>query len=238
MYKPVSCILIDKMGLADVVGCLDRKTWIIGSRQTIASGGQLALTFSALTGGLIVSCESYQVLAQKLNAASTNLTAISNKTAVGFTLNGDNGGLYSLIVMLRMPSRGGFPKWAKDYCPYCKDRKYNAIVGSILKDMTLFGFTARTGLDGTANVLFKNVKAGSREKFGLEGGRKERGSGKEASVTQMYDTTYQICISKSTVTGGEVVVAPYPSNLTVTGFTLNGDAEQTYDVMIFGQIRY
>ena len=92
------CPLIEEFNVRNIMGGYEQKEWLIASRQTILAGSALALTISTLTGGILSKLDHYYVLAQKLNAAVVNKTFITLKTTAGFTLNGDNAGLYSIIV--------------------------------------------------------------------------------------------------------------------------------------------
>jgi hypothetical protein len=201
-----------------------------------------ALTYTALTGGLFDTVDHAQVLAQKLEVAPTNNTRISSKTSAGFTLNGDSGS-YSVAIMATLPNRPlATPKWAKDYCPYCKNLGFNAIVGSVLKDVAILTGVYKC-VGGSVVVTFPNLSATNSGATtapyqAYPSGTKERGGQKESLVTMMYDDQYQIILSKSTEAGAAVTVPPYPSSIGVGGFTLNGDADEFYDILVVGQINF
>lgn len=221
------CPLSDVLAIPDIIGALQKKQWLFGAR--VADVG--AQTYLELSGGIVKRLYgNVQVMAQKLNAAPSNLTFISGKGTNGFTLNGDSGGAYSIVVLGTEPYTdppGG--KWAKDYCPYCKSQGFPALLGSSLKDQVGFGFPSGALSGSTLAVSFATLTT-PYKMLGLE-----RGLKKASLVSQMADDDYQIIISKSNTTGS---TAPYPTLITPVGFTLNGDSGATYDIFILGSILY
>jgi len=227
----LSCPLIEEIHIQNVLGGCEKRQWLFGGRVSIGAGVYTkAVTFTSLTGGLVTVVDHSQIFAQKLNAAPVNKTFVTSKTGSGFTLNGDPGALYSILVLATLPTYPrATPKWAKDYCPYCKNLGFDAVIGSSLKDIAAFSGIATTSVGGTVAVAFPTLTATS----GAAG--VDRGSQKASLVTMMYDNEYQIIL---TPLDTAVTSAPYPSSITVDGFTLNGDASKSYDIFILGQIRF
>jgi len=233
------CPLIEEFHIKNVIAGVERKQWVIGGRVTMGVVGPpftYALTFLSLSGGVIQNLTSYRVLAQKLNAQPSEETYVVSKNSYGVTLAGDSGSVNSVIILGTEPT--GKPpdsqkKWAKDYCPYCKARGINAILGSSVKDEILFGFHATTGGGGTYAVKFGTVSK-YINLFALPAGSLDN-----PLFTSMADATYQISITKAKVAAGVVpTIPPWASSINREGFTLNGDANSEYDVYILGQILY
>lgn len=231
------CPLIEEFHIKNVLAGVERKQWVFGGRVTLDGAGTLNVSFLTLSGGILQNLTGYHVLAQKLNAVPTEETYVSAKNAYGITVRGDAASLNSVIVLGEEPT--GKPalvsqkKWAKDYCPYCKSQNISAILGATVKDQVLFGFQATTGVGANVAVLFRTVTK-YINLFGLPAGQKD-----DPLITSMADASYQISITKAAVGAGvAVVVPPYASSITREGFTLNGDASRTYDVLVLGQILY
>lgn len=227
----ISCPIMEEFHIQNILGSCEQRQWIFGGRVNIpALSYSKAVTLSSLTGGIVETVNHFHVLAQKLNAAPVNNTFVTSKTTTGFTLNGDQNSDFSVIVLANIPlNPKATPKWAKNYCPYCKNMGFNAIHGSSLKDIVCFSGLASTGVGGTVAVTFPTLTATS----GAAG--TDRGSQKASLVTMMNDADYQIIVTKLTTA---VTAPPYPSSLTVDGFTLNGDASKDYEILILGQIRF
>ncbi len=235
------CPLLEDFHIPNVVGCTQRRQLIVGDNITIPAGpaNTKAYTWSTFTGGLIETIDHSQIFAQKLNAAPTNRTRIASKSTSGFTLVGD-GGLsdvtYSVIAFLTLPTNPHrTPKWAKDYCPGCKNMDFWAIPGSIFKDIGMFQFRCATGGGGTLAVSWENVTVINPGDAGdwniADCGA--AGSLRSPAVHVMANTDYQIIIFPSSTAPA---AAPYPSSITRDGFTLNGDASEIFNVLILGQI--
>ena len=233
------CPLIEEFSVRNIMGGFEQKEWMFSYRHTL-TGLDDVITLSTITGGLIQKLEHYHVLAQKLNALPANKTFVSPKTTTQFTLNGDNAGLYSIIILgSELPWMGKNPavapasqkgltgRWAKDYCPYCKAFNVKTLVGGVLKDVVAFSFSWTT--DATADVI--DFKTGTK----VNDANNAAGQGKPYLVTQMYDTDYGIAITKN---DSGAATAVYPSSLTKAGFTLNGENAIKYDILIVGQIQY
>jgi hypothetical protein len=231
---------MEEFHIRNVIGCCERRQFMFGDRVTIPAGiTTLAVTLSGLTGALVEKVDHFQVLAQKLNAIPVNLTYLTSKTTRGFTLNGDAGADYSIIVLATLPTNPlAHPKWAKDYCPYCKNLDFKGIVGSTLRDIVVFDGTATTGGGGTVAAKFATMTRTTAALHGMVAGNKTSGTLKNPLVTMMAGTDYQICLTKTTEAGGVVTNPPYPSAIAKDGFTINGDATQDYDVLILGQIQF
>lgn len=234
------CPLIEEFNVRNIMGGFEQKEWMFSYRHTLA-GSTDDITLSTITGGLITKLEHYHVLAQKLNAIPVNKTFVNPKTTTQFTLNGDDTGLYSIIILgSELPWMGKNPaiapasfkgltgRWAKDYCPYCEAFNIKTLVGGVLKDVVAFSFSWTT--DNTADVI--DFKTGTNVVDTLGN---TAGQGKQFLVTQMYDTDYGIAITKNDSGAGTM---SYPSSLTKTGFTLNGENAKKYDILIVGQIQY
>ena len=231
------CPLIEEFHIKNIVAGVERKQWAMGGRVTLDGSGAYTVTFLVLSGGIIQNMTSYHVLAQKLNAIPAEESYIFAKTVSGFTIKGDAASLNSIIVLGEEPTRKpallSQRKWAKDYCPYCKSQNISAIVGATVKDQVMFGFQATTGGGGNVAVLFRTVMR-YINLFGLPAGQHD-----DPLITSMADATYQISITKAAVAAGAAVtIPPYASAITREGFTLNGDASKTFDVLILGQILY
>jgi hypothetical protein len=226
LERSSDCPLGDEFNIPDIVGALQKKQWLFGAR--VADVG--AITYLTLSGGIVKRLYgNVQILAQKLNVAPSNKTFASAKGTNGFTLNGDSGGAYSIVILGTEPATdppGG--KWAKDYCPFCKSQGYPAILGSSLKEQVAFAFLHTLG--SGADVISFATDTKPYTMLGLP-----RGLKKASLVTQMADDDYQIIITKVSDDG---TTAPYPTLITPTGFTLNGDQNSLYDIFILGSILY
>ena len=219
----------------DVLGTLEPRQWVLGSNVTVSGtwgskGAYKDMTWEEMSGGLVKKFSSAVVLAQKLGSASTNKPRVDSIEETGFRLYGDLGETYSVVVLGRESGRtrvGG--KWAKDYCPYCNARGYRALVGGVYGGLTLFGFKhAQT--NAADSISFRNEVT----MYGLRG---EMSGGAEGNilVREMEDADYQIIITKSSA--GAITSEPYPSAIGKTGFTLNGEAGEEYDVLVLGRVR-
>ena len=234
------CPLIEEFNVKNIMGGYEQKEWLFSYRHTLAAGAD-AITLSTVTGGLITKLEHYHVIAQKLNALPVFKTFVNPKTTTQFTLNGDASALYSIVILgSEIPAQGASPniapasfkgltgRWAKDYCPYCKAFNIKTLVGGVLKDVVAFSFLWTS--DAAADEL--DFRTATK----VTDTNNQAGQGKEYLVSQMYDTDYGIAITKSSA--GAVAAQIYPSAITKTGFTLNGESGETYDVLIVGQIQY
>ena len=230
MFKNV-CPLVEEFHIRNILGALERKQWVFGGRVTTPGGAAyVSATLLALSSGIIPRVDHYQALVQKLNAAPNEESFIDTKVSTGFRVVGDVSSTYSVIVLGAEPvTPKSQRKWAKDYCPFCKSQGFDGIVGSTLSDLVLFTF--RHLQVGSADVVKFASEVTMRNLTG-----EPRGQLGGPLVTVMVDNTYQIAITKSS--SGAIVNKPYPSSLAKDGFTLNGDANKTYDVLILGQILY
>jgi len=230
MFKS-ECPLVEEFHIKNIVGALERKQWVFGGRVTTPGGAAfIDTTLLTLSSGIIPRLDHYRVLVQKLNAANIEEPWISSKTSTGFRVNGDVSSLYSVVVLGTEPiPPKSQKKWAKDYCPFCKSQGFDGIVGSTLLDLVLFAFrhTQSGGVDAVKFATEMTMKNLTGQYKGQMGG---------PLVTVMMDNTYQVNITKST--SGIIVTPPYASSLAVDGFTLNGEAGETYDVLVLGQIRF
>jgi hypothetical protein len=233
------CPVVEEFNVRNIMGGYEQKEWMFSYRHTLV-GTTDDITLSTITGGFIQKLEHYHVLATKLNALPSNKTFINPKTTTQFTLNGDNAGLYSIIILgSEIPYQGKSSsiapvsfkgltgKWAKDYCPYCKAFNVKTLVGGVLKDIVAFSFRWTTG--STADVI--DFRTATK----VTDANNSAGQGKPYLVSQMYDTDYGIAITKNDSGAASAI---YPSSLTKTGFTLNGENAKAYDVLIVGQIQY
>lgn len=227
-YFKSQCPLIEEFHIKGVLGCMERKQWIFGGRASIAMGSYTTnVTLSSLSNGVVTKLNNYQVLAQKLNAAVANKTFVTSKTTSGFTLTGDQGSTFSLIVFGSDAKPASFTgRWAKDYCPYCKAMNIHGLVSGAIKDELLFSFNWTLASD-PQTISFASAT-------NTTGSGKERGQKLSSLVTQMEDESYQIVITDT----GASTKPPYPSSLTKVGFALNGDANDVYDIFILGRIKF
>jgi len=238
----LACPLMEEFHIRNVIGCCERKQFMFGGRSTITDLATCskAITFASLTGSLITSVDHSQILIQTLNSAPINKTYVDNKTSKGFTIYGDALCEFSIIVLATLPVHPvSQPKWAKDYCPYCKNLDFKGIVGSTLRDIVAFTMTgATTGQSGSLAVKFGTLTKQTGVTHGMITEYYTTGTLRDPLVTMMENDDYQIAIFKTTEAGGVVTVPPYPSAIKKDGFTLNGDAAQHYDMLIFGQIGF
>lgn len=220
------CPLIEEFHVKNIIGTVERKQWIFGGRVTL-SGASQALTYLTLSGGIIDKLDHAQILAQKLNAAPTNPTYVDTKAAAGFTLYGDNGATYSIVVLGTEPQKPRSQrKWASDYCPFCKSQGFKGIAGGTLRDVTAFSF--QWTLTGSDDVIrFADLK--TKDIIGRPKGQIE-----EPLITAMADSQYQVIVTKAS--SGAVVNAPYVGAIGTNGFTLHGDDTKIYDILVLGQI--
>lgn len=238
----IYCPIVDEFHVRNVLGCREKKVWMFGDIVTSAAGlVTKSVTLSSISSGVITSLRSYVVQVQKMSAAPVNDDFVYSKTSSGFTLSCDPASDYSVMVMgtennsyatapyfePRWIQEGGGKKsgkWAKDYCPGCKQLDFWAICGSTSKDLATFSFCHQ--LSGAADaIVFKDFRIG----YGQQ----------RTPITQMQDDDYLIFITPAPSTGAAIGNdRPYPSAITETGFTLNGNAGSWYDVLIFGKVRY
>jgi hypothetical protein len=248
----VTCPLIENFKVSNILGANEKRQIIFGSNETITGNAGKALTLSGLSGGLIVNADHYYVVAQKWNTVPLQKVRIESKTATGFTLM-TNEGVSSVVVVVTQPTHPkATPKDAWNYCPYCKYFGFKDIEGGIVRDSTLFGMRAMVASGNALAVTFAAYTQPNKVIYGaattdstfysdvkgLYGPKyATKGSLKKSLVTQMADDDYQIIITKSTYATAAVTIPPYPSAVTEGGFTLNGDNNQYYDILILGQVQ-
>jgi hypothetical protein len=220
------CPLIEEFHVKNVIGALERKQWIFGGRVTL-SGASQALTYLTLSSGIIERLDHAQILAQKHSAVPTNPTYVDTKTSSGFTLYGDNGATYSIVILGTEPHKPRSQrKWASDYCPFCKSQGFKGVAGGTLKDVAAFSFQWTLSSAGDT-IAFNDIK--TQNIIG-----RPRGQLDDSLIHTMADNQYQIIVTKTSA--GAVVVPPYPEDVGTNNFTLQGEAGETYDVLILGQI--
>jgi hypothetical protein len=229
--------LLEDFHIRNILGSRERRQIIFGSTQyatTVGGGtsGYLDLTLSGLTGGLITQVDHMLVFAQKWASAPTNRTRIAFKTTLGFRLIGDLNAGYDIVVVATLPtSPRATPKWAKDYCPGCKNMDFWGIVGSIYKDVALFTSRVQNGAGGTFAYKFRdNAVYGSAGDFYFPG---DKGSEPSPTVHKMVDADYQVILFPSDT---PPAAAPFTSTFSAEGFSIVGDASEIFNVLIFGQI--
>lgn len=246
------CPLIEEFHIRNIVGCLERKQWVFGDIVTLSGKDYADLTLSSLSGGFIThvpinprtGLPNYLVLAQVVEV--TGVCSISNQTEEMFRLNGTAGNTYHVVVMTTEPSQPSRRvhsqrKWASDYCPYCKSQGFKGVVGSVLKDLACFSFKVFLRGGASMPVKFATVTDTTGKHVGVNAGLDfyyETGQELPNRVTMMADNQYQIIITKCDETGGAVINPPFPSSIAKDGFTLNGDVDEEYDVLILGQIQF
>lgn len=106
-------------------------------------------------------------------------------------------------------------KWAKDYCPYCRDQNMYSVVGDVDPGETIFGFPY--SLSGASATITFRTETRRR-------------------VSAMANTDYRVEITK--VSSGSEVTVPYPSAKGKLSFTLNGENGKDYDIIVKGKISY
>lgn len=233
-----SCPLLEDFHIRNILGSRERRQIIFGSIQTAGTAGgggtsgYIDLTLSGLTGGMITQVDHMLVFAQKYGSAPVNRTRIAFKTTTGFRLVGDLNGGYDLVVVATLPTKPmTTPKWAKDYCPGCKNMDFWGIVGSIYKDVALFTSRLQNGVGGTFDYKFRdNAVYGSAGDFYFPG---DKGSEPSPAVRRMVDTTYNVILFPSDT---PPAVPPFTGAFSEDGFTITGDASEKFNVLILGQI--
>ncbi len=236
------CPLVEDFHIRNVLGSRERRQIIFGYTATVtAADGTKALTLSGMTGGLITHVDHYQVFVQGLQAATVRprVKLRTEDSSLGFTLLGDDGSvtpkLYSVIIVATLPSHPrATPKWAKDYCPGCKNLDFYGLVGSIYKDIGLFSMRVQNGGAGTLAVKFATHTAYYNDETTDLWATGVKGSTESPLVNQMANDDYQIMISPSATAPAAY---PYASSITAAGFTLTGDASEYFNILILGQIR-
>jgi len=236
------CPLVEDFHIQNVLGSRERRQIIFGYTATVtAADGTKALTLSGMTGGLITKVDHYQVFVQGLQAATVRprVKLRVEDSSLGFTLVGDAGNvtpkLYSVIVVATLPiSSRAIPKWAKDYCPGCKNLDFWGIVGSIYKDIGMFSMRVQNGGAGTLAVNFATHSAYYNDNATDLYTTGVKGSSHSPLVNQMVNDDYQIMISPS---ASAPAAYPYASSITEAGFTLTGDASEYFNILILGQIK-
>ena len=251
MFMRGYCPLVEEFHIRNIVGCLEKKQYIFGDIITLTGSPQV-VTLASMTGCLVeavpldkTGIPNYLVLAQKIDAAPVLGTMVTGQTATQFSLVGDIGGVYHVVIMATGPNKPSrkhtqTTKWANDYCPYCRAAGFKGVVGSIFKDMACFSFKVLTsGVAETVKFVTSTDTTGKH--LGATADLDlfyETGQELQSRVTMMADNQYQIVLTKCTEVGGAVVNSPYPSVIDKDGFILNGDASQEYDVLILGQIQF
>jgi len=239
-----TCPLLEDFHIRNILGSRERRQVIFGSTEyclTAGGGGTSGysdFTFDHLTGGLVTEVDHSLIFAQKWASAPINRTRISFKTSTGFRLVGDLSAGYDIIIVATLPtSPRATPKWAKDYCPGCKDMDFWGIVGSIYKDVGLVTSRVKLGAGGTLAFTFKDHTAywepdGSETDLYLQGAK---GSEKSPAVQRMVDSTFQAVLFPSDT---PFTVAPWTGTFATdgTGFTIIGDANEYLNVLCLGQI--
>ena len=219
-----SCPLIEEFHIRNILGGCEKRQWLIGGRVTMPrDASHLSVTLDSLTGGIIKNVDHFQVLSQKLGAP-TNESYVSFKDSTRFTLEGDASGVYSVVVLATLPLwPRATSKWAKDYCPYCKTLGFNTILGSSLKDIGIFAGRAQTGAVDFPTLTKTTGDMGE-----------EQGSQRKTLITMMHDDQYQIILSPAAAP----TILPYPDVVTQDGFTIVGDRDAWFDVLVMGQINF
>ena len=236
------CPVIEEFNIKNIVGCLNRKQFMFGYSVTTVAGFT-PLTFGAITGGLIENLSEYECLVTKTGAANT-LIPLVNKNANGITLQSDFPATYHLIFFGFGPTKphrqhSGTQRWAQDYCPYCKAYKFKGLIGSIFSDTVTFALKATTDGAGLAAVSFRDAMQSTGVYAGLGGDEfYDTGQQKHNLVSQMADVSYLVAVTKSTPLGGVATVTPWVDSITKVGFSIHGDATQSYDTLVIGQIQY
>lgn len=235
------CPLVEDFHIQNVIGGREKRQIIFGANVTAtAVDGTKDLTLSGLTGGLITHVDHYQVLVQGLQAPTLIprvKTKIADTDPQGFTIIGDAGNVnpqyYSVIVFATLPSSPkATSKWAKDYCPGCKNLDFWAIIGSIYKDVALFNFRVQR-LTVDLDVKFRTHTVFTEDyttDLYISG---EKGSSHSPLVSLMAGTDYQVIVTPS-----DSGASTYPAVTSVArdGFTLGGDNNEYYNILVLGQV--
>ena len=244
-----SCPLLEDFHIRNILGSGERRQIIFGSTEYVLTPWPFGpgpafsqFTYSGLTGGLITEVDHSLIFAQKWASAPVNRTRIALKnttvtdadgfTGQGFRLIGDLNAGYDIIVVATLPtSPRATPKWAKDYCPGCKNMDFWGIVGSIYKDVGLFTSRVQNGAGGTFAYTFRdNAVYGSAGDFYFPG---DKGSEPSPAVHKMVDADYQVILFPSDT---PPAAAPFTSAFSAEGFSIIGDVNEIFNVLIFGQI--
>jgi hypothetical protein len=228
-------IINDRL-IPDHVGGTFRKEWLIKGSAVLDGAGQATVTISDLTGGLVTEFDDYWILAQKITTAPAIVPRAEFKTSRNFVLRGDANATFLIIIMGYEFIRKQTGKWAYQYCPYCKDLKFKAVIGSAFPQKVAVSFSSTcNGAGAGVGVLERATQQTGREVDPDTGQITYRAEGvnqKPYGLKMMTDTDYSIFIAPVQAPG----TAPYPTLIAQTGFTVNGGANLKYDVLVFGKI--
>jgi hypothetical protein len=226
------CPLVEDFHIKNVLGGRERRQLIFGYTHTLVAGAD-AITLSTMTGGLITQADYYQVLVTADQVYASARPRIASKTATQISLTGEAAGVYDLIVFVTLPTKPqATPKWAKDYCPGCKDLDFWGLVGSITKDTALIHSRVQLGGAGTLAFVFSTHTAIYGDTATDLYTTGEKGSLHSPLVANMANDDYQVIVSGDS----ESTAMPYVSSKTAQGFTITGDASDYFNVFVLGQI--
>lgn len=228
-----NCPLVEDFHIQNVIGSRERRQLIFGYTKSGTWDGDDPITLSTLTGGLITQADHYQVLVTAGQVYASARPRIHGRDSTHFHLLGEANGTYDLIVMATLPSHPlSTPKWAKDYCPGCKNLDFWGIVGSIYKDVALFHSRVQLGGAGTLAFSFATHMAYNTATTDLYV-TGDKGSSKSPVVSVMANDDYQVVVTPSE---SAAAAMPYVSSKTRAGFTITGDASEYFNVLVLGQI--
>jgi hypothetical protein len=115
-------------------------------------------------------------------------------------------------------------KFLQDYCPYSKDQGFLDVVGDVEQGDTMFGFSVTT-TKAVTTVIFDTDT------------RNEGAGGPQ--VHEMNGIDYHVfpfCSTESTSAFLPLVLC-YVTDKTRLGFTLHGEANFTYDIIVKGRVK-
>jgi hypothetical protein len=114
-------------------------------------------------------------------------------------------------------------KFTKDYCPFAKDQGFLSVIGNVALGESVFGFTVTSTGAGQA-IVFATVTA----PYSGQSGNK---------VHEMKNIRYKIQITK--VSSGSLIgTVGFWHDPLKTGFTMEGETGEDYDVIVVGKVAF
>jgi len=228
----------------DHVGGTLRKEWLLYGTVTTDAAGDVTVSISTLSGGLIEAFDDYFILGQKLtNAAVTEVPRAEFKTSRNFIFHGDANSNFSIIILGYEFITKKTGKWANQYCQYCKDLKFKALIGGVVNDQVASAFAVTCNGAGAGNGTFETATQQTGRDVDPDTGvftYRTEGAFQNKYALKKLSQTYAPAVPSCYGIFIAPVAAPgtigRPTAFTKTGFTMTGGANLKYDVLVFGEI--
>jgi hypothetical protein len=114
-------------------------------------------------------------------------------------------------------------RFFKDYCPFAKDQGFLSVTGNVALGESVFGFTI-AGTGAGQLVVFSAATA-------------PYSGQSQSTVHEMKNTRYKVQITK-TSSGSVVSTAAFHHTQLKTGFTMESENGEDYDVVVIGKVAF